>query len=100
VLNFLINIVLQTLNLFTEVHAVGSKVAPPRLVQYDQWGKRVDQLQTSEGWTTLKAIAQAEGFPGIFYERKYREDSRIYGFAKAFLMVADSHEVCRQTQKR
>ncbi|THU87021.1 acyl-CoA dehydrogenase NM domain-like protein, partial [Dendrothele bispora CBS 962.96] len=77
----------------TEIRAAGDTVAPPKLTQYDQWGKRIDHLQTSEGWKFLKATAQAEGIPGIFYERKYGEDSRPYGFAKALLMVGDSHEV-------
>lgn len=66
---------------------------PPTLVQYDQWGRRVDDLQTSEAWRNLKALAQREGLPGIFYERKYKEHSRIYGFAKILLMVGDTHEV-------
>ncbi|KXN88081.1 Putative acyl-CoA dehydrogenase AidB [Leucoagaricus sp. SymC.cos] len=71
----------------------GAKIYPPQLVQYDQWGRRVDELQTSEGWRDLKAAAQKEGIPGIFYERKHREFSRIYGFAKVILMVGDSQEV-------
>lgn len=71
----------------------GNRVAPPHLVQYDQWGRRVDELHTSEGWRDLKAVGQKEGLPGIFYERKYQEHSRSYGFAKMMLMVGDSHEV-------
>ncbi|KAJ3853375.1 acyl-CoA dehydrogenase/oxidase [Lentinula lateritia] len=71
----------------------GSRISPPKLVQYDNWGRRVDELHTSEGWRSLKATAQREGVPGIFYERKYREHSRTFGFAKALMMVGDSHEV-------
>ncbi|KAF9013268.1 acyl-CoA dehydrogenase/oxidase [Cyathus striatus] len=71
----------------------GSRVSSPQLTQYDQWGKRVDDLQTSEGWRDLKAIAQKEGIPAIFYERKYKEHSRTYGFAKMVLMVGDTHVV-------
>ncbi|KAJ3722050.1 acyl-CoA dehydrogenase/oxidase [Lentinula guzmanii] len=71
----------------------GNRISPPKLVQYDNWGRRIDELQTSEGWRSLKATAQREGIPGIFYERKYREHSRLFGFAKAFIMVGDSHEV-------
>ncbi|PFH54068.1 hypothetical protein AMATHDRAFT_845 [Amanita thiersii Skay4041] len=71
----------------------GNKVNPPQLVQYDQWGRRVDELMTSEGWRNLKAAAQTEGIPGIFYERKYGEHSRSYGFAKMFIMVGDTHMV-------
>ncbi|KAG7088385.1 hypothetical protein E1B28_012386 [Marasmius oreades] len=69
------------------------RVTAPELVQYDQWGKRIDRLQTSQGWIDLKAAAQREGIPAIFYERKYNEYSRLYGFAKAFLMVGYSHVV-------
>ncbi|KAJ2921139.1 hypothetical protein H1R20_g15955, partial [Candolleomyces eurysporus] len=68
-------------------------VSPPTVTQYDQWGRRIDALQTSEGWRKLKAIAQKEGIPGIFYERLYGEHSRVYGFAKILLMVGDTQEV-------
>ncbi|EDR13367.1 uncharacterized protein LACBIDRAFT_292578 [Laccaria bicolor S238N-H82] len=71
----------------------GNKISPPILTQYDQWGRRVDNLQTSEGWRDLKAVAQKEGIPGIFYERKFKEHSRVYGFAKMMMMVGDTHEV-------
>ena len=71
----------------------GNRVSPPQLIQYDQWGRRVDELHTSEGWRDLKAMAQKEGLPAIFYERKYGEHSRAYGFAKMMLMVGDSHMV-------
>ena len=70
-----------------------SRVYPPTLVQYDQWGRRIDYLETSEGWRELKAISQREGLPGIFYERKYSEYSRIYGFAKVALLDGDTNEV-------
>ncbi|EEB89906.1 hypothetical protein MPER_11950 [Moniliophthora perniciosa FA553] len=68
------------------------RVTPPQLVQYDQWGRRIDELRTSDGWKNLKATAQKEGIPAIFYERKYQEHSRVYGFVKAFMMVGDCHE--------
>ncbi|KAJ3500211.1 hypothetical protein NLJ89_g9894 [Agrocybe chaxingu] len=70
-----------------------AKCFPPKLVQYDQWGRRVDDLQTSEGWRELKALSQREGLPAIFYERKYKEHSRVYGFSKMLLMVGDSNEI-------
>ncbi|KDR82815.1 hypothetical protein GALMADRAFT_851376 [Galerina marginata CBS 339.88] len=73
--------------------ADSGKCFPPKLLQYDQWGRRIDDLQTSEGWREFKALAQREGFPGIFYERKYHEHSRTYGFAKMLLVVGDSNEI-------
>lgn len=36
--------------------------AEPTLVQHDQWGQRVDVLQTSEGWRGLKGVAAEEGW--------------------------------------
>ncbi|KAF8073704.1 hypothetical protein FPV67DRAFT_761537 [Lyophyllum atratum] len=82
-------------DVITTIRAMGSgsRVAPPRLTQYDQWGRRIDELETSEGWRDLKAVGQKEGLPGIFYERKYQEHSRSYGFAKMMLMVGDVHVV-------
>lgn len=74
------------------------RVFPPKLLQYDQWGRRIDDLQTSEGWRELKAIAQREGIPGIFYERKFGEHSRVYGFAKMMIMVGDTNEVWEEIQ--
>ena len=79
---------------FTAIRDKGEHTRRPRLVQYNEWGLRIDKLQTSEGWRELKEICQREGIPAIFYERKYGEHSRIYGFSKVLLMVADSRDVC------
>ncbi|KAF6766547.1 acyl-CoA dehydrogenase domain-containing protein [Ephemerocybe angulata] len=68
-------------------------VTRPTVLQYDQWGRRIDALHTSEGWRRLKAMAQQEGLPAIFYERLYGEHSRTYGFAKILLLVGDTQEV-------
>ena len=64
-----------------------------RRLQYTRPGRRIDDLQTSEGWKALKEVAQKEGIPGIFYERTFGEHSRVYGFVKILLMIGDSHEV-------
>ncbi|EGN98171.1 hypothetical protein SERLA73DRAFT_183072 [Serpula lacrymans var. lacrymans S7.3] len=77
----------------TSIRAISERVAPPRLTQYNHWGQRVDVLETSEGWRDLKAVCFKEGMPGIFYERKYNEYSRLYGFAKIHLMAGDSHVI-------
>ena len=79
----------------TAVRALGShdRAGAPTITQYDQWGHRVDLLTTSEAWRDLKAFAQKEGIPAIFYERKYGPHSRVYGYAKALMMVGDAHVV-------
>lgn len=78
-----------------DVRAISERATPPRLTQYNHWGQRIDQLDTSEAWKELKGVFFKEGIPGIFYERKYGEFSRIYGFAKVHMLVGDSHVVSR-----
>lgn len=72
---------------------LSARVAEPKLVQYDHWGRRIDELQTSEGWRGLKAALQEEGIIGIFYERKHKEFSRVHGFMKILLASGDSQVV-------
>lgn len=77
----------------TAIRQLSSTVHPPTLTQYDEWGRRVDHLHTSEGWRSLKALAIKEGYIHIPYARKYGEHSRIYGFLKAMIMTGDFHVV-------
>ncbi|KAI1793402.1 acyl-CoA dehydrogenase/oxidase [Ganoderma leucocontextum] len=74
----------------TTLREASKLCTPPQLVQYDNWGRRVDELRTSEGWRRLKDIYHREGLVAIPYERKYQEYSRPYGFTKVFLAAADS----------
>jgi Adaptive response protein AidB N-terminal domain len=46
---------------------------PPRLEQFDAWGKRVDKLITTPAWKEMKCISAEEGLIAIAYERKYGE---------------------------
>ncbi|TFY63892.1 hypothetical protein EVG20_g6143 [Dentipellis fragilis] len=77
----------------TNVRDLGNISYPPSLIQYDQWGKRVDYLHTSEGWRGLKAFAQKEGIVSIAYERKQGEYSRVFGFMKMALMTGDAQVI-------
>ncbi|KAI0822224.1 acyl-CoA dehydrogenase/oxidase [Trametes gibbosa] len=77
----------------TTVRELCKQATPPQLVQYDSWGRRVDELRTSEGWRGLKDVFQREGVVAIPYERKYGEHSRAYAFAKLFISVADSEVI-------
>ncbi|KAI0632061.1 acyl-CoA dehydrogenase/oxidase [Trametes polyzona] len=77
----------------TNVRDLSKLATPPELIQYDSWGRRVDELRTSEGWRGLKERFQREGTVAIAYERKYGEHSRPYAFAKLFISVADSEVV-------
>lgn len=83
------------LNYIQGVRAISERATPPRLTQYNHWGQRIDQLDTSEAWKELKGLFLKEGIPAIFYEREYGEFSRVYGFAKLHMLVGDSHVVNR-----
>jgi len=63
---------------------------PPKLVQYDAWGKRIDKLVIDESWNTLKDIGAQEGLVSIGYERKFREYSRVYQYIKIYLFACSS----------
>ncbi|KAJ7503133.1 acyl-CoA dehydrogenase NM domain-like protein [Mycena galericulata] len=78
-------------DLVTVVRPLAAQVQVPTLTQYDAWGKRIDMLQTSEGWRALKNLAVKEGYLSNAYERKYKEHSRVYMFAKCMLMTGDYH---------
>jgi putative acyl-CoA dehydrogenase len=58
---------------------------PPQLIQFDAWGKRIDQIETSQGWKNLEKVAAEEGLIATGYERKYGEYSRIYQMALLYL---------------
>ncbi|GAA5888670.1 hypothetical protein JCM6882_009043 [Rhodosporidiobolus microsporus] len=62
----------------------------PSVTQYDQWGRRVDVLHTSEAWRKLKDLAAEEGLWAIPHERREGEFSRVLSFAKSYLFVPDS----------
>lgn len=57
----------------------------PRLVQFDEWGKRIDEIIIHEGWQHLEAAAAVEGIVATAFERKYAENSRVYQMALLYL---------------
>ncbi len=58
---------------------------PPHLNSYDPWGRRIDEIQVSEGWKKLEEAAAVEGIVATGYERKYGIHSRLVQFAKLYL---------------
>lgn len=58
---------------------------PPLHVPYDPWGKRIDVIKVSKAWDKLHEIAAEEGIVATGYERKQKEYSRVYQFAKLYL---------------
>lgn len=62
----------------------------PKLRQYDNWGRRIDTIDTSAGWRALHDVAAEEGLVAIAYERKHGAKSRLHWCAKAFLFAGSS----------
>lgn len=58
---------------------------PPTLQSWDIWGKRKDELITSEGWRNLQDMGIAEGIVAIAYENQYAQHSRTLQFLKYHL---------------
>lgn len=46
---------------------------PPRLVNFDPWGRRVDHIVTSPAWKRMKTLSAEEGMVAIGYERSFGE---------------------------
>ena len=62
----------------------------PYLKTWDSWGRRKDELITSEGWRKLSAIGIEEGMVSIGYENKYLQFSRPYQFCKYLVWTGSS----------
>lgn len=62
----------------------------PYLKTWDSWGRRRDELITSEGWRKLSAIGIEEGMVAIGYENQYLQYSRPYQFCKYLMWTGSS----------
>jgi Adaptive response protein AidB N-terminal domain len=54
----------------------------PYLKTWDAFGRRRDELVTSEGWRALQAMGIREGMVAIAYEKREGAWSRVHQFAK------------------
>ena len=45
-------------------------VEVPRLVQFDAWGQRIDQVVTSPAWKYMHGVAAEEGLIAIAYDKE------------------------------
>lgn len=63
---------------------------PPRFVQYDSWGRRIDRIETSPAWRELDRIAAIEGLVAIGYDREHGALSRVDQFARLYLYAPSS----------
>jgi len=62
----------------------------PELIQFDAWGRRVDEIRVPEAWKQLAAIACRHGLVAIPYERRHGPFSRIHQVALTYLFGPSS----------
>ncbi|KAG8146162.1 hypothetical protein E2320_012546 [Naja naja] len=60
---------------------------PPRLLHFDAWGQRVDQVTTCPAWKRLKDVSAEESLVAEGYARRYSSWSRVCQFAKVYLFM-------------
>ncbi|KFY49589.1 hypothetical protein V496_09900 [Pseudogymnoascus sp. VKM F-4515 (FW-2607)] len=65
----------------------------PYLKTWDTFGKRRDELITSEGWRNLQDMGIEEGIVAIPFENKHKEFSRVHQFIKYHLWSASNASV-------
>lgn len=58
---------------------------PPKHIPFDPWGRRIDLIETCQGWKNIEGVAAEEGLIATGYERKHGEYSRIYQMAMLYL---------------
>lgn len=63
---------------------------PPKLETWDTWGRRKEELVTSNGWQQLQAMGIRAGIVAIPYENQHKQYSRLYQFLKYHLWSASS----------
>jgi putative acyl-CoA dehydrogenase len=87
----------------SELHTLGARVTgeiarlgdqaearPPELVQFDAWGRRVDQIRVDDSWTRLQHIAAEAGLVAIPYDDEAEPWSRLEQLARIHLFHPSS----------
>jgi acyl-CoA dehydrogenase len=57
----------------------------PRLVPFDAWGNRIDEVQVAPRWAEIGAVGVRRGVIATAYERVHGEHSRVHQMALAYL---------------
>lgn len=63
---------------------------PPRLENYDAFGRRVDRLHLTQGWLRLKKFAQQNRMVALGYDKKLRKSGRVAQAAAQIMFSAYS----------
>lgn len=70
--------------------AAEAEAQQPQHIAFDPWGRRIDEIKTSQGWKELEKVAAEEGIVATAYERKYGPYSRVYQMALLYLYSPSS----------
>jgi len=63
----------------------------PRLMQYDAWGKRIDDIATHAAWKHMHVAAATEGVVADGYNvKEFGRDARLFQFTKLLLYAPSS----------
>jgi acyl-CoA dehydrogenase len=57
--------------------AAQAEASPPRLVQYDPWGRRIDRIELSPAWSRLHAVQARAGLAALPYEDRHGPHDRV-----------------------
>jgi acyl-CoA dehydrogenase len=57
--------------------AAQAEASPPRLVQYDPWGRRIDRIEVSGAWSRLHAVQARAGLGALPYEDRHGRHDRV-----------------------
>ncbi len=63
----------------------------PRLVQWDPWGHRVDQIELSPLWKKAQRITAEKGIVATAYEKKSGAFSRVHQFSLLYVVDPSWH---------
>src|SRR5919197_176976 len=67
-----------------------AEASPPRLVQYDPWGRRVDRIRLSPAWNELHAAQARAGLCAWPYEDRHGAHDRVVQHALLHLYAPSS----------
>jgi alkylation response protein AidB-like acyl-CoA dehydrogenase len=62
------------------------RLAEPRLVQWDPWGRRIDRIELTPLWREAAALAARHGLVAAAYERRLGAASRTHQLAMVYLL--------------
>lgn len=69
---------------------LADRLNEPRLIRWDAWGNRIDQIELSPLWLTAERLAAEFGIVAAAYDTPYAQHARVVQFALAYLFHAST----------